>query len=288
VCAEKRRKESYGADMSLKDIKFLIDKKETGKHKNLSLIFREKAFAIPLVILVSVLLMIFSVMMLNSNTQSKKQRNSTLLTTKAYFMAQAGLQHFKLKYKIKPDIMFDCGRLYAGFSPEYNSNDQFDSISATQKAYPQYLACFFEDVTTGYDANNVSDNNETTTKNIAPSLISDMAGVANCDQTDIDKKKGGYNTTPLTKGGFSLTDDETDDDFRYWGYKPVSIKNGSLKRDLDTTTGKNVMEQSITIEVMGCSSTKLGGAQVNEKIHDGFTLRTHNVRETILLKKWNN
>ncbi|HPG59684.1 MAG TPA: hypothetical protein PKW98_17830, partial [Candidatus Wallbacteria bacterium] len=80
--------------MSLKDIKFLIDKKETGKHKNLSLIFHEKAFAIPLVILVSVLLMIFSVMMLNSNTQSKKQRNSTLLTTKAYFMAQAGLQHF--------------------------------------------------------------------------------------------------------------------------------------------------------------------------------------------------
>jgi len=66
---KKRRKESYGAVMSLKDIKFLIDKKETGKHKNLSLIFHEKAFAIPLVILVSVLLMIFLGIILNFNTE---------------------------------------------------------------------------------------------------------------------------------------------------------------------------------------------------------------------------
>lgn len=274
--------------MNTRQIKFLTKKKDSKKHENLSLIFREKAFAIPLVILVSVLLMVFAVMMLSSNTQSKKQRNSTLLTTKAYFMAQAGLQHFKLKYKIKPDIMFDCGRLYAGFSPEYNNNDQFDNIGDAKKAYPQYLACFFEDVTTGYDANNLSDNNETTTKNTAPSLVADMTGVANCDQTDLDKKKGGYNTLPLTKGGFSLTDTDTEDDFKHWGYKPVAIKNGSLKRDLDTTTGKNVMEQSITVEVMGCAATKLGGAQTGEKVHGEFTLRTHSVRETILLKKWNN
>lgn len=274
--------------MNTNHIKFLSHINNKTKHKNLSLIFHERAFAIPLVILVSVLLMIFAVMMLSSNTQSKKQRNSTLLTTKAYFMAQAGLQHFKLKYKIKPDIMFDCGRLYAGFSPEYNANDQFNDINDAKKAYPQYLACFFEDVTTGYDANNICDNNETTTKNTAPSLISDMAGAANCDQTDINNKKGGYNTLPLTKGGFSLTDADTGDDFKYWGYMPAAIKNGSLKRDIDTTTGKNVMEQSITVEVIGCAATNLGGAQANEKVHNGFTLRTHSVRETILLKKWNN
>ncbi len=274
--------------MNVEYIRFLENKRNNHNYKNLSTIFYERAFAIPLVILSSVLLMIFAVMLLNSNTQSKKQRNSTLLTTKAYFMAQAGLQHFKLKYKIKPDIVFDCGRLYAGFSPEYNANDQFNDINDAKNSYPQYLAYFFEDVTTGYDSNNTVDNNETTTKNIAPSLISDLTGAANCDQTDIDKKKGGYNTLPLTKGGFSLDDTDTDDNFRYWGYLPVNIKNGSLKRDIDTTTGKNVMEQSITIEIAGCAASRLGGAQVNEKTHDGYTIRTHNVRETILLKKWNN
>lgn len=274
--------------MNREKIKFIRRKYEGKKHANLSLILREKAFAIPLVILVSVVLMIFAVMMLSSNTQSKKQRNSTLLTTKAYFMAQAGLQHFKLKYKLKPDVMFDCGRLYAGFSPEYNNNDQFDNIGDAKKAYPQYLAYFFEDVTTGYDANNLSDNAETTTKNTAPSLVADMIGAANCEQAELDKKKGGYNALPLDKGGFALTDADTGDDFKHWGYKPVSIKNGSLKRDVDTATGKNVMEQSITVEIMGCAATKLGGAQTGEKVHGEFTLRTHNVRETILLKKWNN
>ncbi|HNY10720.1 MAG TPA: hypothetical protein PKK26_03920 [Candidatus Wallbacteria bacterium] len=246
------------------------------KNEGLRLITFEKAFAIPLVILFSVVIMIFAFMLISSNVQSKKQRSSTLLTTKANFMAQGGLQHFKLKYKLMPQLMFDCGRLYMGFSPAYNLPDQFDNINQSGTSYPQYLARFIEDVTTGYDTATVA----LETPAGAPSLV-DVNNITGSKNSDNINKKGGFKTMPLALGGFQMTDAQANEDFTEWGYLPQSIKNGSLRRGSEN--GKNFMEQSITIEMIGRAKNNVGGQSPGESKY-----RTHTVRETILVRKYTN
>ncbi len=259
----------------MKKIRFLKNN-FTYKNEGLRLITFEKAFAIPLVILFSVVIMIFAFMLISSNVQSKKQRSSTLLTTKANFMAQGGLQHFKLKYKLMPQLMFDCGRLYMGFSPAYNLPDQFDDISKSTTSYPQYLARFVEDVTTGYDTASITLD----TPAGAPPLV-DVNNITGSKNTDSINKKGGFKTLPLTLGGFQMTDAAANEDFTEWGYIPQSIKNGSLRRG--TENGKNFMEQSITIEMIGRAKSNVGGQSAGESKY-----RTHSVRETLLVRKYTN
>lgn len=239
--------------------------------KPLRLIFFRRAFAIPLVILFAVVIMIFSFMLLSSNVQSKKQKISNLLSTKAYFMAQAGLQHFKLKYKVKPQLMFDCGRLYMGFSPVYNDPNQFDDIASAGRSYPHYLARFFEDVTSGYDK-----DTDTATPAGLPSLVEVDKLTGNVERSNVGKK-GGMKTMPLSMCGFALVDAKANEDLTDWGYRPVLIRNGSLRRA--TEGGKNFMEQSITIEMLGRAKSNVEKKEEKKEI---------NVRETIIVRKYTN
>jgi len=247
--------------------RFINNNKAAKKYGAFSLIFRRKAFAIPLVLLMSVVLMIFATMLLNTNTQSKKQKNSTVMATKGYFMAQGAIQHFKLKYRLLPSIMFNAGLMYLGFSPFYAPSginyDQMDNINDCGKRYPQCLARFAEDIST-YGTQTVAN---------APALIdTTLAGI---DNTEINQK-GGMNTLPLTKGGFNLQDSAANEDFTEWGYRIVKISNGSIKKGVEN--GRRYSEQSVTIEVEGQAKANVGGqeSQYTKSI----------VTETLLVRKW--
>ncbi len=267
------------------NIKFMRDgrAKAWGQY---SLIFKRRAFAIPLVILLSVVLMIFAFMLINSNTQSKKQRNSTILTTKAYFMAQAGIQHFKLKYKLLPEELFKSSCMHYGFSPFYvppggAKFDQFDNASDAKTRFPEYLAAFAEDIN---------------------SYETDPAGSASGSKTSAGygpivkiqgkevKQVGGYSTWPFTIGGFGMEDDDSKDKITDWGYKITQIKAGSLKKESDPAVLQGMLpyiEQSITIEIEGKANEIEGKAKSNVGgINAGESdFRKHNLTETVLLKR---
>jgi len=261
-----------------KKIKFLYDEKKAA-YKEYSLIFRRRAYAIPLVILLAVVLMIFAFMLINSNTQSKKQRNSTILTTKAYFMAQAGIQHLKLKYKLLPEELFKCSCMHYGFSPFYvppggAKFDQFDNAGDAKTRYPEYLANYVEDVNSYENDPAGSASGSKTSAGYGP--------IVKIQGKDVNQT-GGYSTWPFTIGGFALEDDDSKDKITEWGYKIVSIKAGSLKKESDPAVlqgGLPYIEQSITVEMEGKAKTNVGGINVGES-----EFRKHNLTETILLKR---
>ncbi len=259
-------------------IKFLRDDKAAGWGQY-SLIFRRRAFAIPLVILLSVVLMIFAFMLINSNTQSKKQRNSTILTTKAYFMAQAGIQHFKLKYKLLPEELFKCSCMHYGFSPFYvppggAKFDQFDNAGDAKTRFPEYLGAFAEDINSYETDPDGSASGSKTSAGYGPIVTI---------QGNQVKQTGGYSTWPFTLGGFGLEDSDSKDKITDWGYKIKSIKAGSLKKESDPAVLQGMLpyiEQSITIEIEGKAKTNVGGVNAGES-----EFRKHNLTETVLLKR---
>lgn len=232
-----------------------------------SLIFRRKAFAIPLVLLISVVLMIFATMLINTNVQSKKQKNSTVMSTKGYFMAQGAIQHFKLKYRLLPSVMFNAGLMYLGFSPFYAPSgvayDQMDNINDCGKRYPQCLGRFVEDITT-YGTQTVAN---------APALVDTT--ITGIDNTEINQK-GGMDALPLSKGGFQLQDSAANEDFTEWGYRVVKISNGSIKKGVEN--GKRYSEQSVTIDVEGQAKANVSGQESQ------YTKTV--VTETLLVRKW--
>ncbi len=262
--------------MDRRKIRFLSD-----NNHNISpcaIILRRKAFAIPLVIMLSVVLMIFSFMLVNVNTHSKKQRNSTILTTKAYFMAQAGLQHLKLKYKLFPEEIFKCSCMYYGFSPFYvpvgAKFDQFDSASNAGPRFPEYLAYFVEDINSYETDPEGSASGSKTTAGYGP-LIKITGKEA--------KQLGGFSTWPFTLGGFAVDYPDFNDSIKEWGYKIVSIKAGSLKKESDPAVLNGELpyiEQSITVEIEGKAKTNVGGLNKDET-----EFKRAKVTETILLKR---
>ncbi len=259
-------------------IKFVYDEKKAvwGQY---SLIFKRKAFAIPLVILLSVVLMIFAFMLINSNTQSKKQRNATILTTKAYFMAQAGIQHFKLKYKLLPEELFKCSCMHYGFSPFYvppggAKFDQFDNAGDAKTRFPEYLGAFAEDINS-YETD--PDNSASGGKTSAG-----YGPIVKIQGKEV-KQIGGYSTWPFKLGGFTEKDDDANDDITEWGYKIIQIKAGSLKKESDPTVLQGMLpyiEQSITIELEGCAKSNVKGQNVGES-----EFRKHKLTETVLMRR---
>lgn len=259
-------------------IKFLNDKKNV-KYADLAQIFKRKAFAIPLVILLAVVLMIFAFMLIKSNTQSKKQRNATILNTKAYYMAQAGIQHFKLKYKLLPEELFKCSCMHYGFSPFYvpprgAKFDQFDDASNVGPRYPEYLASFAEDINSYEKDPAGSASGSKTLSGYGPIVQIQGKGVS---------QFGGNSTWPFKLGSFNLDDDDANDSIREWGYKIASIKAGSLKKESDPAVlkgGLPYIEQSITINIEGCAKSNVGGINAGES-----AFKKTIVTETVLLRR---
>lgn len=244
-----------------------------------ALIFRRRAFAIPLVILLTVVLMIFAFMLINANTQSKKQRNSTILTTKAYFMAQAGVQHMKLKYKLLPEELYKATCMYYGFSPFYVPKggakfDQFDNPADAGERCPEYMAYYVEDVNSYENDPSGSTSGGKTTSGYGP--------LVRIQGKDVSQT-GGFQVWKFTIGGFNLADDPAKDTIEEWGYKIVSIKAGSIKKENDPAVlqgGLPYIEQSITIEIEGKAKQNVSGLNAGEK-----PFKKHNVTETILLRR---
>ncbi len=264
----------------MKTVKFMTDKKDE-QYKSFALIFRQRAFAIPLVIFLSVVLMLFAFMLMQSNTQSKKQRTATLMTTKAYFMAMAGVQHFKLKYKMLPEELFKSSCMYYGYSPFYipPGGAAFDQFSAANQSkigtrYPEFVASFVEDINS-FETDPDGTTGGGTTKAGSRTLVKIQNPAKEVKQV------GGYKVWSFKTGGFALDDADARDSIAEWGYKIIDIKCGSLKKENNPGAGKlPYIEQSITIEVEGKAKSNVGGLTKDET---GFAKQK--VTETVLLKR---
>ncbi|HNY10717.1 MAG TPA: hypothetical protein PKK26_03905 [Candidatus Wallbacteria bacterium] len=262
----------------MKKMKFMKKTKKDERFGNFSLIFKQRAFAIPLVIFLSVVLMIFAFMLVQSNTQSKKQRNATISTTKAYFMALAGLQQFKLKYKLLPEQLFKSSCMYYGYSPFYippggAAFDQFSAAnqSKTGKRYPEFVANFVEDINS-YETDPDGSASGGKTSSGGKPIVKVPVNVT---------PTGGYKTWNFKIGGFALDDPEARDTIEEWGYKIVDVKLGSLKKESNPGADRMpYIEQSITIDIEGKSKSNVGGLAKDETGFNKFK-----VTETILLKR---
>lgn len=243
----------------------------------------ERAFAIPLVILTGVILLIFSILLINSNVQSKKQQNSTILSTKAYFMALGGLQHYKLKYKLFPGEFYKCSCMYHGYSPFYTPKqghpfDQFDKENAKNigPCFPEFVAYFLEDINTFSDAADKSTRGGKTVGG-ARTLIK----TGNPERAI--KQMGGFQICGLSAGGLKMTDEDARENFSEWGYRVVDFKCWSLKKENNPEKLKGsppFIEQSVTIEIEGTARSNVGGANSAEEAY-----RKHVLTETIVLKR---
>jgi len=266
------------------EIKFL-NEGYNEKLGTFSLIIRRRAFAIPLVILLAVVLIIFAFMLVNTNVNSKKQRNSTILLTKAQFMAQAGIQHMKLKYKLLPKELFDATCMYYGFSPFYapkkgSKFDQFDDASNAGDRYPEYLAAFIEDINS-YE--NDPDGSATGGKTASGNRVL----VETKNPTKQVKQFGGSETWKMSMGSFQLNDtDAADDTVTEWGYKIVGIRPGSMKKENDPAVLNGALpyiEQSITIDIEGKAKSNVSGQSSGNKMESMY--RRQMLTETILLRR---
>ncbi len=191
-----------------------------------------RAFAIPLVLLLGVILMMFVFFLINNMTQSKNQKLATTHATKAYFMAQAGIQHMKLKYKLMPQEAFNSGFVQYGFNPWYEG--VIDDFTAGGTKFPHFIATMGEDVTTRPES-----------KAGDPELVKG-SGV---------KQVGGFKGLPLSAGGFKLKDE--DEDFSDgWGYDLVEIASASVR--YDPPEKPTMKEQTIEYKIVGYAKQTLG------------------------------
>lgn len=192
-----------------------------------------RAFAIPLVLLLGVILMMFTFFLINNMTQSKNQKLATVHATKAYFLAQAGVQHMKLKYKLMPQETFNAGFLQYGFNPWYEG--EIDDFTSGGEKFPHFIASLGEDVTT-----------RATTKAGDPELVPG-SGV---------KQIGGFKGLPLTAGGFKVKD-EDEDLSEGWGYDLVEIGMGTSRYDRSNPSF-DIQEVTVEYKVVGYARQTLG------------------------------
>jgi len=185
-----------------------------------------KAFVLPLSLFFLFIMVVFGYMLININVQSKKQQRATIMETKAYFMALAGLQQFKLKYSMLPEEFFKSNTIYYGFSPFYipPKGKPFDLFDDPTKAgpfyYPEFLAAYIEDINSFYDDSlDGSAKGGKTTIGVRTLIKSKSREV---------KQMGGIPTWHLGLGKFPLEDKETLDSLKGWGYKVSFFKCGSL------------------------------------------------------------
>ena len=226
---------------------------------------RRPGFAIPLVLLLSVVALMFAFFLFNNMTQSKNQKLATSHATKAYFMAQAGVQQMKLKYKLMPQEAFNAGFLQYGFNPWYEG--VIDNFTNGGDKFPHFLASLAEDITT-----------RATTKAGDPELVKG-SGV---------KQIGGFKGLPLDAGGFKVKGE--DEDFTEWGYDITSIESASVR--YDPPTKPTMKEQTIAYTIVGRAKQTLGfivekGDVSENKEHfmpDGESTKTIRGRDPIV--KW--
>lgn len=184
-----------------------------------------RAFAIPLVLLLGVILMMFVFFLINNMTQSKNQRLVTVHATKAYFMAQAGVQHMKLKYKLMPQESFNAGFVQYGFNPWYEG--VIDDFTKGGEKFPHFIASMGEDVTSRAQS-------QAGDKELVPG-----SGI---------KQIGGFKGLPLSAGGFNPKDE--DEDFTQgWGYDLVEIGSASVR--YDPPEKPTMKEQTIEYKIVG-------------------------------------
>ena len=226
----------------------------------------EKAFIIPVVILLGVVGLIFLIFLVNNMHQSKSQKLATTHSTKAYFMAQAGVQQMKLKYKLLPQETFNAGYVRFGFNPWYF--DHIDDFSSGGKKFPIFLASMGEDITT-----------RTTTTAGDPALVPDTE----------DKQIGGFEGMPLDMCGFDVKGlDSNEDISEGWGYDLKSIDTGSIRYYDKTIGGKKykIKEQTIVFSVVGYAKQELGHlAKREQKWEDGEEfIKKWEAKETMIVK----
>lgn len=216
-----------------------------------------RAFIIPVVILLAVVMLLFLMFLVNNMTQSKAQKLATTHTTKAYFMAQAGIQHMKLKYKLLPQESFNAGFLQYGFNPWFN--DRITDFRGGGDKFPHFIASMAADVTT---SGSVGDRQYPLTPTDGVSEMSSFKGL------------------PLGAGGFKLSDNEdADDDFSEWGYCVTNIKSGTVR--YDPPDKPKIKEQSIEYTVIGWAKQITGQ---NVKVEDTELIKKWEARETLIIK----
>ena len=254
-------------------------KKNNFIFNNLRISFnKQKAFAMPLAIFFVFITAFFCFMMIKMNVQSKKQRNSTLMTTKAYFMALAGIQHFKLKCNLLPEEFFKCSTIYYGFSPFYvpargAKFDLFDNPSdAGPFFYPEFLAAFIEDI------NSFTNDIDGSAKDAM--TIKSSRVLISIKEKDITQY-GECPTWHFGLGGFEFEDSLSNDTIREWGYKITKLECGSLQKEYKTGEPPFI-EQSISIAIEGCAkiNTDLKGLSTGESPYSKNT-----VNETFIFRR---
>ncbi len=243
-----------------------------------SKIFNIRAFALPLALFFVFLTAIFCFMMIKMNVQSKKQRNSTLMSTKAYFMALAGIQHFKLKCNLLPEEFFKCSTIYYGFSPFYTQArgakfDLFDKPSdAGPFFYPEFLAAFMEDI------NSFTNDIDGTVKN--GKTVKDARTLISLKEKKISQY-GECPTWHFAIGGFKLEDALINDTIAEWGYKITNLECGSLQKEYKINEPPFI-EQSISLAIEGCAkiNTDIRGLNAGESEYVKNT-----VNETFIFRR---
>jgi|GEM_PF-5525875 len=247
-------------------------------NKNAVSIFHKKAFALPLALFFIFLVATFCFVLIRMNTQSKKQRNSTIMSTKAYFMALAGIQHFKLKCNLLPEEFFKCSTIYYGFSPFYvppkgaRFNLFDDPTKAGPEFYPEYLGAFMEDVNSFYTDPDGSAVSGRTVKGARALLKLKEKTI---------RQEGNIPTLNFKLGGFKLNDEQANDNIEEWGYKIVELNCGSLQRESSKAFLEYpFIEQSVSITVEGLAKVNFGGLNKGEPEN-----KTNIVKETFVFRR---
>jgi len=236
----------------------------------------KKAMVMPVAMFFLFLLAAFGYMLININVQSKKQQRSTIMETKAYFMALAGFQQIKLKYLLLPEVFFTASTLYYGFSPCYvpQKGKKFDLFDDPTKAgpfrYPEFLGSFVEDTNSFLNDPDGSAKEGKTVANQCTLLKTKDKEV---------KQVGGCLTWNFKIGGFPLEDKDVNDTIEEWGYKIIEMKCGSLQKEIKN--GLPVIEQSITIIIEGLVKVNaLMGLNPGEDKY-----KRNVVKETLVLRR---
>jgi hypothetical protein len=221
---------------------------------------KRRAFVIPVVILLGVVMLMFLFFMVNNMMQTKSMKLATTHTTKAYFMAQAAIQHMKLKYKLLPQESFNAGFLQYGYNPWYN--DVIDDFSKGGNKYPQFIASTAVDVTTL----------PTVAERKFP--MEPKEGVS-----EMTRFKG----LPMDAGGFELDSGLPDENITEWGYELVRVKSGSVR--YDPPEKPTTKEQSIEFTVIGWARQDVGAVARDErKDGEAVFIKQWEAKETLILK----
>jgi hypothetical protein len=181
-------------------------------------------------------------------------------------MAQAGIQHFKLKYKLLPQETFNAGYVRFGFNPWYF--DKIDDFSSgAGDLFPVFLGTMGEDITSREE-----------TKAGDPPLVPDTKA----------KQVGGFKGMPLGMCDFNLDGlDEFEKMGEGWGYDLKSIETGAIRYYNQTIGGKKykIKEQTIEFVIVGYAKQELGNlAKKEEWADDEEFVKKWEAKETMIVK----